>query len=117
MSKLRLSSLILILSLIVSPIMPETIRLVDTASAQYGGSSGGASSGGERKKKPKTRRSQVLSKAAFNQITSAQEALAESNHDTAMNILLNMMKSDRYNPYEKGVAQQTTQTFYRKRQT
>ncbi len=96
MSKLRFSSLILIFSFIASPIMPEAIRLIDTASAQE-----------EKKKKPKTRRSQVLSKAAFNQITAAQEALAESNHDTAMNILLNMMKSDRYNPYEKGVAQQT----------
>ena len=96
MSKLRISSLILIFSFIASPIMPEAIRLIDTASAQE-----------EKKKKPKTRRSQVLSKAAFNQITAAQEALAESNHDTAMNILLNMMKSDRYNPYEKGVAQQT----------
>ena len=96
MSKLRLSSLILIFSFMASPIMPESIRLIDTVSAQE-----------EKKKKPKTRRSQVLSKAAFNQITAAQEALAESNHDTAMNILLNMMKSDRYNPYEKGVAQQT----------
>ena len=96
MSKLRLSSLILIFSFMASPIMPESIRLIDTLSAQE-----------EKKKKPKTRRSQVLSKAAFNQITAAQEALAESNHDTAMNILLNMMKSDRYNPYEKGVAQQT----------
>ena len=96
MLKLRLSSLILIFSFMASPIMPESIRLIDTVSAQE-----------EKKKKPKTRRSQVLSKAAFNQITAAQEALAESNHDTAMNILLNMMKSDRYNPYEKGVAQQT----------
>ena len=75
MSKLRFSSLILIFSLIASPIMPKAIRLVDTASAQYSASSGASSSGGERKKKPQTRRSQVLSKAAFNQITSAQEAL------------------------------------------
>jgi len=96
MSKLRFSSLILIFSFMASPIMPEAIRLIDTATAQE-----------EKKKKPKTRRSQVLSKAAFNQITSAQEALSEGNHETAMNILLNMMKSDRYNPYEKGVAQQT----------
>ncbi|ERL47443.1 Sec-independent protein translocase protein TatB [Candidatus Micropelagos thuwalensis] len=96
MSKLRFSSLILIFSFMASPIMPEAIRLIDTATAQE-----------EKKKKPKTRRSQVLSKAAFNQITSAQEALSEGNHETAMNILLNMMKSDRYNSYEKGVAQQT----------
>ncbi len=96
MSKLRFSSLILIFSFMASPIMPEAIRLIDTATAQE-----------EKKKKPKTRRSQVLSKGAFNQITSAQEALSEGNHETAMNILLNMMKSDRYKPYEKGVAQQT----------
>ena len=94
MSKLRFSSLILIFSFIASPIMPEAIRLIDTATAQED----------KKKKKPKTRRSQVWSKGAFNQIKTAQEALAESNHETAMNILLNMMKSDRYNPYEKGVA-------------
>ena len=95
MSKLRLSSLILIFSFMASPFMPESIRLIDTVSAQ------------EEKEKAKNTSFSGLSKAAFNQITAAQEALAESNHDTAMNILLNMMKSDRYNPYEKGVAQQT----------
>ena len=34
MSKLRLSSLILIFSFMASPIMPESIRLIDTVSAQ-----------------------------------------------------------------------------------
>ena len=34
MSKLRLSSLILIFSFMASPFMPESIRLIDTVSAQ-----------------------------------------------------------------------------------
>ena len=84
MSKFLLSSFILIFSFLVSPIISEKIRFIDAVSAR-----------------------QVLSKVAFTQITTAQEALSEGNHETAMNILLNMMKSDRYNPYEKGVAQQT----------
>ena len=43
MSKLRFSSLILMFSFMASPIMPEAIRLIDTATAQE-----------EKKKKPKT---------------------------------------------------------------
>lgn len=97
MSRLRLSSIILVFSFLASPLAPEAVRLVDAAAAQE-----------EKKRKPKTRRSQVLGKQAFNQITAAQEELSAGNHQAAMNTLLNIINnSDRYKPYERGVAQQT----------
>ncbi|MDD9841606.1 MAG: tetratricopeptide repeat protein, partial [Alphaproteobacteria bacterium] len=60
-----------------------------------------------KRRKPKTRRSQVLGKQAFNKITAAQEAITNDEHDKALNLLNDILRGDRYKPYEKGVAQQT----------
>jgi tetratricopeptide (TPR) repeat protein len=86
----------LMVSVFLTP-LPQSVSLTSAAQAQEK----------EKKKKPKTRRSQVLGKQAFARITSAQEALAEGKHTEALNVLNDMLTSDRYKPYEKGVAQQT----------
>lgn len=61
----------------------------------------------EKPSKPKTRRSEVLGKAAFNLIEQAQELMAEDKNDEAFGPLRKILNSDRFKPYEKAVAIQT----------
>lgn len=90
--------LVLATIFIIAPALMPITSVADVAQAQEKK---------EKPKKPKSRRSQVLTKTAFNQITAAQEALAAEQHDEALRILKNMISSSRMKPYEKGVAQQT----------
>ncbi len=62
----------------------------------------------EKPQKPKTRRSEVLGKNAFNRIEKAQEMMAEENYPEALEQLQAILDGgDRYKPYEKAVAIQT----------
>ena len=61
----------------------------------------------EKPSKPKTRRSEVLGKAAFQRIDQAQKLMAEEKYDEAFAPLQDMLDSDRFKPYEKAVAIQT----------
>lgn len=61
----------------------------------------------EKKKKPKTRRSEVLGKAAFQKIEAAQIALGEGKHQEAFSALQVVIDGSKYKPYEKAVAMQT----------
>ena len=61
----------------------------------------------EKPSKPKTRRSEVLGKAAFQRIDQAQKLMAEEKYDEAFVPLQAMLDSDRFKPYEKAVAIQT----------
>ena len=61
----------------------------------------------EKPSKPKTRRSEVLGKAAFQRIDQAQKLMAEEKYDEAFAPLQAMLDSDRFKPYEKAVAIQT----------
>ena len=76
---------------VMTPVMP-----VDTVHAQEE----------EKKQKPRTRRSQTLSKSGGSKIISAQEKLSEGKHEEALNILNDLIASERAKPYDKGVAQQ-----------
>lgn len=61
----------------------------------------------EKPSKPKTRRSEVLGKAAFQLIEQAQELMAEDKNDEAFVPLQKILDGDRFKPYEKAVAMQT----------
>jgi tetratricopeptide (TPR) repeat protein len=61
----------------------------------------------EKKKKPKTRRSEVLGKSAFQKIEAAQIALSEGKHQEAFDALQVVIDGSKYKPYEKAVAMQT----------
>lgn len=60
----------------------------------------------ERREKPKTRRSQVLGKSAFQKIERAQELLAERNHAEALSVLNDIIEGKNFKPFEKAVARQ-----------
>ena len=62
----------------------------------------------EKPQKPKTRRSEVLGKNAFNRVEKAQEMMVEENYPEALEQLHAILDGgDRYKPYEKAVAIQT----------
>lgn len=61
----------------------------------------------ERREKPKTRKSEVLGKAAFQKIEEAQTLLSEGKHQPALEVLQTILDSTKFKPYEKAVAIQT----------
>lgn len=61
----------------------------------------------EKPSKPKTRRSEVLGKAAFQRIEEAQNLMTEEKYDEAFAPLQFVIDSERFKPYEKAVAIQT----------
>ena len=66
----------------------------------------------EKRKKPKTRRSEVLGKAAFQRIEEAQNLMSEEKYDEAFAPLQVVLDGERFKPYEKAVAIQTTGFIY-----
>lgn len=66
----------------------------------------------EKPTKPKTRRSEVLGKAAFQRIEEAQNLMAEEKYDEAFAPLQGIIDSERFKPYEKAVAIQTMGFIY-----
>ena len=66
----------------------------------------------EKPSKPKTRRSEVLGKAAFQRIEEAQNLMAEEKYDEAFVSLQAVIDSERFKPYEKAVAIQTMGFIY-----
>ena len=66
----------------------------------------------EKPSKPKTRRSEVLGKAAFQRIEEAQNLMAEEKYDEAFVSLQAIIDSERFKPYEKAVAIQTMGFIY-----
>lgn len=62
--------------------------------------------------KPKTRRSEVLGKAAFQRIEEAQNLLAEEKFQEAFVPLQGIIDGERFKPYEKAVAIQTMGFIY-----
>jgi len=66
----------------------------------------------ERAKKPQARRSQVLGKNAFRLIEKAQELLAEEKYDEALQLLQTILDGEKFKPYEKAVAVQTSGYVY-----
>jgi tetratricopeptide (TPR) repeat protein len=66
----------------------------------------------EKPTKPKTRRSEVLGKAAFQRIEEAQNLMAEEKYDEAFAPLQGILDSERFKPYEKAVAIQTMGFIY-----
>ena len=61
----------------------------------------------EKPKKPKTRRSEVLSKQAFQKVEQAQNLMSEEKYDAARVPLQAVIDGEKYKPYEKAVALQT----------
>ena len=61
----------------------------------------------KRPAKPKTRRSEVLGKAAFQRIEKAQEFMAEEQYEEAFKSLQAVLDGQKFKPYEKAVALQT----------
>ncbi len=63
-------------------------------------------------RKPKTKKSEVLGKAAFEKIEQAQNLLGEDKHSEAVTILQSVIDGTKYKPYEKAVALQTMGFVY-----
>jgi tetratricopeptide (TPR) repeat protein len=61
----------------------------------------------ERREKPKTRKSEVLGKAAFAKIEESQTLLSEGKHQQSLDVLQSILDSSKFKPYEKAVAIQT----------
>lgn len=57
--------------------------------------------------KPETRRVETLTQATFDKLTRAQEMIGSNQHAGALSILNGLLQSDRINPYEQAVVQQT----------
>ena len=66
----------------------------------------------EKPEKPKTRRSEVLGKTAFQRIEQAQNLLAEEKYEAALAPLQAIMDGADSKPYEKAVALQTMGFVY-----
>lgn len=65
-----------------------------------------------KREKPKTRRSEVLGKAAFQRIEQSQALLGEEKYLEAFVPLQAILDSERFKPYEKAVAIQTMGFIY-----
>jgi hypothetical protein len=100
------------------------IALLITALALFAAPLGGGLFGGdfgqaqaqkakrEKPQKPKTRRSEVLGKAAFQRIEQSQMRLGEEKYIEAFAPLQAILDSERFKPYEKAVAIQTMGFIY-----
>lgn len=66
----------------------------------------------EKSRKPQTRKSEVLSKQAFEKIEQAQNLLSEDKHGEAIAVLQLVIDGSKYKPYEKAVALQTMGIVY-----
>jgi len=100
-------SLFVCLLLLAPSIGPLGHIGVSTAMAQEAQKESQKKSKKEKPSKPKTRRSEVLGKAAFRLIEEAQELMAEDKYDAAFAPLQQIIDGARFKPYEKAVAIQT----------
>lgn len=89
------------LGLIVLPVGPASWHMAQAQEAKK-----------EKPSKPKTRRSEVLGKAAFQRIEEAQNLMSEEKYDEAFVPLQAIIDGERFKPYEKAVAIQTTGFIY-----
>lgn len=92
----RLAPLLLTLTLFAVPLSMSGWQVAEAQSAKK-----------EKPSKPKTVRSEVLGKNAFNRIEEAQVLLGEEKYAESLEVLQSMLDSDRFKPYEKAVAIQT----------
>ena len=89
------------LGLIVLPVGPASWHMAQAQEAKK-----------EKPSKPKARRSEVLGKAAFQRIEEAQNLMSEEKYDEAFVPLQAIIDGERFKPYEKAVAIQTTGFIY-----
>ena len=97
----RLAPLLLTLALFAVPLSMSGWQVAEAQSAEK-----------EKPSKPKTVRSEVLGKNAFNRIEEAQVLLGEEKYAESLEVLQSMLDSDLFKPYEKAVAIQTMGYVY-----
>ena len=97
----RLAPLLLTLTLFAVPLSMSGWQVAEAQSAKK-----------EKPSKPKTVRSEVLGKNAFNRIEEAQVLLGEEKYAESLEVLQSMLDSDLFKPYEKAVAIQTMGYVY-----
>ncbi len=88
------------------------LSVADMSGRAYAQQAKNAQQAKSKPSKPKTRRSEVLGKAAFQRIEEAQKRLAEEQYDAALEILRGVQTGQGYKPYEKAVALQTMGFVY-----
>ncbi len=103
MYHVKLSSIVLSLTLILSALMIAPVFVPEAHMAQ--------AQKGEKREKPKTVKSEVLGKKAFARIEEAQTLIGEERYTEAMSPLNEVINGD-YKPYEKAVAIQTSGYIY-----
>ena len=92
----KLAGFLIATSLLSLPIGPSSWHMAEAQQAKK-----------EKPSKPKTRRSEVLGKAAFSRIEEAQNLMSEEKYDEAFVPLQGILDAERFKPYEKAVALQT----------
>lgn len=97
----KLAVFLIATALFALPVGPAQWHMAEAQAAQE-----------EKKKKPKTRRSEVLGKAAFARIEEAQNLMSEEKYEEALLPLQTVINGERFKPYEKAVAIQTTGFVY-----